>query len=108
MMMPVMDGWAFLEAQKSDHVLAKLPVVVVSALSAAKALANAAPSDGSEPVHAVGYLRKPIAYDALMEVVEQHCGKGDRELARRALTEEAAVPSIRLAELEIGRDLEAG
>jgi two-component system chemotaxis response regulator CheY len=95
MMMPGMDGWAFLEAQKNDYVLAKLPVVVVSALSAAKALTTAGfgAEEGKGPIQAVGYLRKPVAFDALMDVVEQHCGKGDRELARLALQSPVATSS---------------
>jgi CheY-like chemotaxis protein len=86
MMMPVMDGWAFLEAQKADNVLAGLPVVVISALGAAKALTSSPlgmeGAPGKEPVQAVGYLRKPIAYDALLEVAREHCGKADPALAR--------------------------
>jgi CheY-like chemotaxis protein len=69
-MMPVMDGRDFIEAQKADSVMATLPVVVVTALEAARAL-----SIGKDPVSAVGYLRKPIALNALFEIVEQHCEK---------------------------------
>lgn len=70
MMMPGMDGWSFLEAQKQDHVLATLPVVVVSALTAARAL-----SHGEQPTQAVGYLQKPVSIEPLLEIVEQHCEK---------------------------------
>jgi CheY-like chemotaxis protein len=79
MMMPVMNGWEFLEVQKNDHVLATLPVVVVSALGAAAALASK-----KEPVPAVGYIKKPIALNPLMEIVQQYCGKGDEAISREA------------------------
>jgi len=69
-MMPVMDGHEFLEARKSDSVLATLPVVMITALEAARAL-----TIGKEPATAIGYLRKPIAINTLFEVVEQHCTK---------------------------------
>jgi CheY-like chemotaxis protein len=82
MMMPVMNGWEFLEVQKSDHVLATLPVVVVSALGAAAALACK-----KDPVPAVGYIKKPIALNPLMEIVQQYCGMGDEKIAREAMTE---------------------
>jgi CheY-like chemotaxis protein len=71
MMMPGMNGWEFLDARKGSNVLAELPVVVISALSAAAALAN-----GEQGVPAVGYLRKPIDVDALFDVVRHHCGPG--------------------------------
>lgn len=83
MMMPVMNGWEFLEVQKSDNVLATLPVVVVSALGAAAALASK-----KEPVPAVGYIKKPISLNPLMEIVQEYCGQGSEDLAREALLEE--------------------
>ena len=33
LMMPVMDGWAFRRAQRSEPALADVPVIVLSALS---------------------------------------------------------------------------
>lgn len=69
LMMPVMNGWDFLEAQKTDSVIATLPVVVVSALREGAAL------QGGMPTGAVAYLKKPIGLDALMDVVEKYCGK---------------------------------
>jgi CheY-like chemotaxis protein len=77
MMMPVMNGWEFLDVQKTDHVLASLPVVVVSALNASAAL-----SSGKQPVPAVGYIKKPIALNSLIEIVQQYCIQGDESLAR--------------------------
>jgi CheY-like chemotaxis protein len=68
LMTPVMNGWEFLEAQKSDHVLATLPVVVVSALASPSLLA---PNTGhAEPA---GFLKKPVSLDSLLDTVEQYC-----------------------------------
>lgn len=59
--MPVMDGWQFIEALGKINKLATIPLVIHS-------------SDGVTPD---GYqsLNKPVSIDALMKVVEQHCGK---------------------------------
>ncbi len=79
MMMPVMSGWEFLEAQKSDHVLATLPLVILSPLGAASALISK-----ETPLPAVGYIKKPIALNALMEIVQQYCGTGDERISQQA------------------------
>jgi two-component system chemotaxis response regulator CheY len=68
MMMPVMNGWEFLEARKGDPRLADLPVVVVSAVPAGKALV---PDTGL--VHAEGLLEKPINIRNLLKVVQTYC-----------------------------------
>ncbi|MBK7863433.1 MAG: response regulator [Archangiaceae bacterium] len=62
LMMPVMNGWQFLEAHGTDHEVASIPVVV---MTAARQSAVDAPA-----VKAV--LRKPIAYDDLVGVVRAH------------------------------------
>jgi CheY-like chemotaxis protein len=80
LMMPIMSGWQFLEKQKADTVFASLPVVVVSALPAESALADVKAVEG-----AVGYMKKPVSLDALMEVVQQYCGKGDDVMSNFAL-----------------------
>lgn len=70
MMMPLMNGWEFLQAQKADAKFANLPVVVISALSAAQALAKG--GDGS--IEAQGYIRKPLDIDTLLGLVRIYCG----------------------------------
>jgi CheY-like chemotaxis protein len=65
LMMPVMDGWQFRAEQQRDPALAAIPVVVISA-------------DGRVPqkaasLGAAAYLRKPLDFDALVEVVRRHC-----------------------------------
>jgi two-component system response regulator MprA len=66
LMMPVMDGYAFREAQRSDPDLEKIPVVVVTADGeAAKKAAS---------LQTAGHLKKPIDLDALLEEVARHVG----------------------------------
>jgi CheY-like chemotaxis protein len=63
--MPGMDGWAFRAEQMKDPALADIPVLVITADSAAatEALARGA----------VSALTKPVEFDRLLRVVEQHC-----------------------------------
>jgi CheY-like chemotaxis protein len=84
-MMPKMNGWQFLEKQKADTVFASLPVVVISALPASSALGNAKVVE-----QAVGYIKKPVSLDALMEVVQQYCGPGDDGMSNFALNRAVA------------------
>jgi CheY-like chemotaxis protein len=65
--MPVMDGWAFREAQLADAALAEIPVVVLSGLND--------PSANSQAFHSVVRLAKPIQLDRLLRVVRQHGGE---------------------------------
>ena len=63
LMMPVMDGWEFRRKQQSDPALAAVPVVVLSALDHRRAA----------EVDAVAFLKKPLDFDRLLELVRQHC-----------------------------------
>ncbi len=65
LMMPVMNGWQFREAQKADASLAPIPVVVISADAAA----------AREAVHigASAFLQKPIDLDELLGTVARYC-----------------------------------
>jgi CheY-like chemotaxis protein len=65
MMMPVMDGRAFREAQMRDPGLAGIPVVVVSAYRDLQAL--------TEGMGVKDHLPKPLDLDALLDVVREHC-----------------------------------
>ena len=62
LLMPTMDGWEFRRRQKNDPRIAHIPVVVVSASSAAK------------PIDADSILRKPVNIDRLLETIARHCG----------------------------------
>ena len=63
LMMPVMDGWEFRRKQQSDPALAAVPVVVLSALDHRRAA----------EVDAVAFLKKPLDFDRLLELVRQYC-----------------------------------
>ncbi len=67
LMMPVMDGLEFRRRQMSDPAKASVPVVVLSALdpSLAQDLAGAA------------FLKKPLDFDRLLELVRQFCARVD-------------------------------
>jgi DNA-binding response OmpR family regulator len=65
LMMPRMNGWQFREWQRTTR-FASVPVVI---LSAVRDLANEA-----KKLLSADYLAKPIAFDALLEKVEKHCG----------------------------------
>lgn len=71
LMMPGMNGWDFLEAQKENPVYATLPVVIVSALRPSTVLGQK-----NIPNQPAAFLKKPIAIDALLQVVKQYCGEG--------------------------------
>ncbi len=64
LMMPVMDGWAFIAILAQSGVLANLPVVVQSAFS---------PGDREPPSGIQALLKKPIDVEALLALVRKHC-----------------------------------
>jgi CheY-like chemotaxis protein len=63
LMMPVMDGWEFRRRQREDPQLAKVPVVVLSALDPARAA----------DLGGAAVLKKPLDFDRLLELVRQYC-----------------------------------
>lgn len=64
LMMPVMNGWEFLETMRERPDTAQPPVVVVSA---------AAQLDDVQQRFQCQVLRKPFEVDHLIAVAEQHC-----------------------------------
>lgn len=66
LMMPVMDGWAFLTALDQNDALVEVPIVIVSAYTDKVASLERAQQ----------ILKKPVDIHALMDVVRQHCGPG--------------------------------
>ena len=62
LMMPVMDGWEFRRQQMADPALAPVPVIVLSALDPARAA-----------VDATAFMKKPLDFDRLLELVRAHC-----------------------------------
>ena len=65
MMMPVMDGWDFRLAQRHDPTLAKIPVVVLTAV--------VDPVLEATKLRAVAGFRKPLDVYALLDVVSEYC-----------------------------------
>ena len=63
LMMPILDGFEFLEQQKLDPTLAAIPVVIMSADSNTKVKAAA--------VSAAGYLQKPFKLELLFAAVDK-------------------------------------
>jgi two-component system response regulator CpxR len=68
LMMPVMSGWEFLDAQKADAVIAAHHVVVISAVKATQSL------EDPTPLETAGSLSKPLALESLLAKVYAHCG----------------------------------
>jgi CheY-like chemotaxis protein len=66
LMMPVMDGWEFRRHQQADPALAGVPVIVLSALDQAR----------TTSVEAVAFLKKPLDFDRLLDLVRQYCHDG--------------------------------
>ncbi|HXH30668.1 MAG TPA: response regulator [Bacteriovoracaceae bacterium] len=62
MMMPIMNGRQFLDVVSADTHLARIPVVIVSAI------ADKTNTEGS-----VAFLKKPIDIDNFLKVVAQYC-----------------------------------
>lgn len=68
LMMPVMSGWEFREAQRRTHTHSDIPVVVISAIPVLTAQTT---------LDAVAYFSKPIDLDALVGTVERYCTRED-------------------------------
>lgn len=62
LMMPVMDGYEFINQQRGDPQLAGIPVVVITAAA-----------DGSRGIQARQVLPKPIRAETLMNTIKHYC-----------------------------------
>lgn len=63
LMMPVMNGWEFMDIISDDLMLSTIPVVIVSAVGDKKGVPKTE-----------GYIKKPIDLDTLLNTVSKHCG----------------------------------
>ncbi|MFP2931075.1 response regulator [Pyxidicoccus sp. 3LG] len=61
LMMPVMNGWQFLEERQKDAALVAIPVVVMTATADETVWA----------MHVSLLLRKPVSYEQLVEAVKR-------------------------------------
>jgi CheY-like chemotaxis protein len=65
LMMPVMDGWQFMEARKHlPDTYASTPVFIVSAVADQQKVKAAG---------AAGYIKKPMDLDILLQMVKKYC-----------------------------------
>jgi CheY-like chemotaxis protein len=62
LMMPVMNGWQFVEALHENTVLTTIPVVVVTAFN-----------ERTRSIRADGVMKKPVDLDALLATVKRYC-----------------------------------
>lgn len=71
LMMPVMNGWEFMQAlKKEDFVVATIPVVVVSAVA-----------EKNQTLGAAAYIKKPVDLRLLLEFVKRFCHSQETEVA---------------------------
>lgn len=63
LMMPVMNGWEFIEAKRKDDHIATIPVLVTSAVA-----------DKADATMVAGIIKKPIDIDALLTFIKVFCG----------------------------------
>jgi two-component system chemotaxis response regulator CheY len=66
MLMPVADGWRFLERLKKHGAMASGPIVIVTGLGAAS-------REWAESLGATAFLRKPVEADEFIDTVRQCC-----------------------------------
>ena len=68
LMMPVMSGWEFLDAQKRDARFAAHQVVTISAVNSQQSIEDPTPLDTA------GSIQKPFSLGKLWEKVAEFCG----------------------------------
>jgi CheY-like chemotaxis protein len=69
LMMPVMNGWQFRQAQARDPKLSGIPVVVVTAAGA---------KEDIPAIDAHGWLSKPVDLDRLLATIGPFCSQSDQ------------------------------
>lgn len=67
LMMPIMDGETFRAEQVRDRDIAAVPVVVMSASPNARTVATT-------NMAAAAFLPKPVSFDSILLLAQQHCG----------------------------------
>ena len=65
LMMPVMNGWQFRQAQLQDPRLAEVPVIILTAAATTESNVS--------HLHPTAFLRKPVAVDKLLSLVVGLC-----------------------------------
>ena len=62
LMMPVKNGWEFLDFQRNDPLLSKIPIVICSAYA-----------ESAKSVCPSGFVPKPVQLDSLLKAVKAFC-----------------------------------
>ena len=62
LMMPVMNGWEFLDSQRSDPKLKDIPVVICTAYH-----------ESAKAIHPSAVVPKPVQLDQLLGAVQKFC-----------------------------------
>lgn len=65
LMMPVMNGWEFVDHLKKEHLFQKYPVIIVSAYS-----------ERAKDIDCKDFVLKPLELEDLLESVKKHFGTG--------------------------------
>ena len=69
LMMPIMNGWEFLEKQQADSQIRLIPTVVVTAVG-----------NSDLPPPSVRLLRKPFGLAEVLSTVREFCSDGDAKV----------------------------
>jgi two-component system cell cycle sensor histidine kinase/response regulator CckA len=93
--MPVMDGWQFRAAQKTDPAVAGIPVLAISADGSAKAAA----------IDAAAYLRKPLSSDALLGAISRIMVEVERERLLGKLEEAERFAALGRLAASVGHEI---
>jgi CheY-like chemotaxis protein len=64
LMMPVMDGWQFLQIKQRDPTFAQMPVIAITAVKSTHSLE-------------IPCLEKPLSFEQLLKAVKTYCGEGE-------------------------------
>lgn len=64
LMMPIMDGWQFLDEQQKTPRTASIPVVVLSASASFAGMKDT-----------LMFMRKPVAVMPLLDLIARYCGE---------------------------------
>jgi signal transduction histidine kinase len=93
--MPIMDGWQFRAAQKSDPLLADIPVLAISADGSAKAAA----------IDAAAYLRKPLSTETLLGTIRKILVEEERQRMFRRLEEAERFAALGRLAASVGHEI---
>ena len=69
LMMPIMSGWEFLDAQKKDTRFASHRIITISSVNPTQSL------EVSEPLDIAGSLQKPLSFGTLWQKIQEFCEK---------------------------------